>query len=221
MKDASVNFIQIRKQAQTFKWTYRFTSSHRFSRAPFDGKFTSAVFWICVRLWFGILLQVLLFNSFFKDEKSLDNNRLVHFLGFPDFSLFHIEMVCIEHDLNPLVQLLGSSETSDEDAVTSETDSESFIWLNSSEKKIFHYVYIAFGCLISCSSPGEKAVANAENRSSGSVMFSKYFRSLISWGTILLKLLCVALYIRYIISFTYKILLIINCMKMYTKFLRK
>lgn len=71
-------------------------------------------------------------------------------------------------------------------------------------------MYIAFGCLISCSSPGEKAVANAENRSSGSVMFSKYFSSLISFGTILLKLLCVALYIRYIISFTCKKIFSVN-----------
>lgn len=76
---------------------------------------------------------------------------------------------------------------------------DSTVW-----KDMLYYVYIAFGCLISCSSPGEKAVASAENRSSGSVMFSKYFSSLISCGTILLKLLCVALYIRYIISFTCK-----------------
>lgn len=53
----------------------------------------------------------------------------------------------------------------------------------------FYYVYIAFGSLISCSSPGENALANAENRSSGSVMFSKYLSSLISFGVILLKLL--------------------------------
>lgn len=51
----------------------------------------------------------------------------------------------------------------------------------------------AFGSLASCSSPGEKAVANAENRSSGSMMFSKYLSSFISFGAMLLRLLFVTL----------------------------
>lgn len=58
-----------------------------------------------------------------------------------------------------------------------------------------YYVYRAFGSLASCSSPGEKAVANAENLSSGSVMLSKCFRSFISFGAMLLMLLFVVLYI--------------------------
>lgn len=60
----------------------------------------------------------------------------------------------------------------------------------------------ALGSFGSCSSPGEKAVANAENRSSGSVMFSKYFSNFISFGAMLLRLVFVALYIRYIMSLT-------------------
>lgn len=63
-------------------------------------------------------------------------------------------------------------------------------------------MYKALGSLASCSSPGEKAVAKAENRSSGSVMFSKCFSSFISFGAIVLRLLFVVLYNWYIISFT-------------------
>lgn len=58
----------------------------------------------------------------------------------------------------------------------------------------YTYVYNALGSLASWSSPGENAVARAENRSSGSVMLSKYFKSLISFGVMLLRLLFVALY---------------------------
>lgn len=55
-------------------------------------------------------------------------------------------------------------------------------------------MYNALGSLAWWSSPGENAVARAENRSSGSVMLSKYLRSLISLGVMLLRLLFVALY---------------------------
>lgn len=64
------------------------------------------------------------------------------------------------------------------------------------------YVCNALGSLASCSLPGEKAVANAENRSSGSMMFSKYLSSFISFGAMLLRLFFVALYRRYIMSLT-------------------
>lgn len=73
---------------------------------------------------------------------------------------------------------------------------------NMMEMKLTH-VYIAFGSLASLPSPGAKAVAKAENRSSGSTIFSKCFNSFISFGAMLLRLLLVALYNRYIISFTY------------------
>ena len=66
---------------------------------------------------------------------------------------------------------------------------------------IVTYVYNALGSLASWSSPGENAVARAENLSSGSVMLSKYFNSLISFGVMLLRLLFVALYNRHIMSF--------------------
>lgn len=56
------------------------------------------------------------------------------------------------------------------------------------------HVYKAFGSFCSLPSPGEKAVAKAENRSSGSTMFSKCFNSFISLGAMLLRLLFVALY---------------------------
>lgn len=63
-------------------------------------------------------------------------------------------------------------------------------------------MYRALGFLASCSLPGEKAVANAENRSSGSMMFSKYLSSFISFGAMPLRLLFVALYRQYIMSLT-------------------
>lgn len=56
------------------------------------------------------------------------------------------------------------------------------------------YVYITFWSFTSWSSPGQKAVAIAENLSSGSMMFSKYFNSFISLGAMFLRLLFVALY---------------------------
>lgn len=63
-------------------------------------------------------------------------------------------------------------------------------------------MYNALRSLASGSLPGEKAVANAENRSSGSVMFSKYLSNFISLGAMLLRLLFVALYRQYIMSLT-------------------
>lgn len=68
-----------------------------------------------------------------------------------------------------------------------------------------NYVYIALGSLASLSLPGEKAVAKAEKRSSGSVKLSRYLSSFISFGAMLFKLLFVALYNSYIIAFTCKI----------------
>lgn len=67
------------------------------------------------------------------------------------------------------------------------------------------YVCKALTSLASCSSPGKKAVASAENLSSGSVMFSRCLRSFISGGAMLLRLLFVSLYIQCIISLTCRI----------------
>lgn len=66
------------------------------------------------------------------------------------------------------------------------------------------YLYKASRLLGSCSFSGEKAEASAENRSSGSVMFSRYFNSFISLGAMLLRPFFVVLYIWYIMSLTCK-----------------
>ncbi|KAF1861873.1 hypothetical protein Lal_00026348 [Lupinus albus] len=47
----------------------------------------------------------------------------------------------------------------------------------------YSHVYKASGSLASFPSPGEKAVANAENRSSGSIMLSKCLSSFISFDS--------------------------------------
>ena len=69
-----------------------------------------------------------------------------------------------------------------------------------SERQSRAHVYMTSASLVSRSFPGQKAVARAENRSSGSTMFSKYLSSLISGGAIVFRLFCVALYICRIIS---------------------